>query len=96
MPEITLTDQPRLDRRQFIEQLLTAEEDYDPVEELLAMQRDLIELEQKHGMTSSEFSRRYCAGEMGDAVEIVYWVGLHRQYSALKSLVTSPHHLRSK
>lgn len=43
MPEITLTDQPRLDRRQFMERLRTAEEDYDPVEELLDIQRDSIE-----------------------------------------------------
>ena len=86
MPQITFADQPRLDRSQLTKLLREAEEQYDPVDELLDMQREIIALEQKHDISSTELYRRYQAGEIGDAVEIVYWAGLHRQYVELKSI----------
>jgi len=68
--------------------LRAADEHDDPVEELLDLQRELIVFEQKQGIASAEFYRRYHAGEMGDAVEIVHWAGLYRQYVQLKSVIS--------
>lgn len=88
MSQITFADQPRLDRDQLTKVLREAEEQYNPVDELLDMQRELIALEQRYGISSTELHRRFQAGEMGDAVEIVYWASLHRQYVELKSIIS--------
>ena len=88
MPQIVFTDQPRLDKQQLVEILRAADEQYDPVEELLDLQRELLVVEQKQGITSAEFYQRYHAGEMGDAVEIVRWAALYRQYVQLKSMIS--------
>ena len=88
MPQITYANEPRLDREQLIAMLRNAEEQYNPVDELLDLQRELIAFEQAHGMSSAELHRRYHAGEMGDAVEIVRWAGLYRQYVELKSVIS--------
>ena len=88
MPQIVFANEPRLDREQMIEMLRSGDEQYDPVEELLDLQRELIAFEQEHGISSVELHRRYHAGEMGDAVEVVHWAGLYRQYVQLKSVIS--------
>ena len=40
MPQIVFANEPRLDREQMIEMLRSADEQYDPVEELLDLQRE--------------------------------------------------------
>lgn len=45
--------------------------DYDPVDKLLQLQRDLLEREQQYGISSEEFYRRHQVGEMSDDAEIV-------------------------
>jgi hypothetical protein len=61
--------------------------DYDPVDKLLQLQRELLSLEQRYGLSSSEFYRRYQAGEMGDDVEIVGWAGRYRAFVELRSSI---------
>ena len=78
MPKFDLTNHQGMEREQFLAMLRAAEDEYNPVEELLELQRELIALEHKYGLPSSEFAQRYRSGAMGDAVEIVYWAGLHR------------------
>ena len=68
-----------------VETLRTVREqaaDYDPIDKLLQLQRDLLALEQRYDLPSPEFYRRYQAGEMGDDVEIVGWAGRYRVFSA--------------
>ncbi|WP_374689349.1 hypothetical protein [Promineifilum sp.] len=65
-----------------------ADETYDPLEELLRLERELAQLEAEHGMSSSEFFKRYQAGEMGDAVEVVTWAGRYRLYLNLKRAIS--------
>jgi hypothetical protein len=50
--------------------------------------RELGELEQKHGMPSLEFYRRFRAGELGDSSEFVRWAGLC--YMAVRNGVLTP------
>lgn len=65
---------------EFAQLLREGDEQYDPVEELLSLERELAHLEEKHNMPSSEFYQKYQRGEMGDAVEFVRWAGRYRLY----------------
>jgi hypothetical protein len=69
--------------------LQDAEENYDPVEELLLLERQLAQLEQAHNMTSAEFYGRYKSGEMGDDAKFVAWVGRYRLFIRLKETISS-------
>lgn len=74
---------------EFLQQLREADEQYDPVEKLLTLERQLAVLEQKHGITSPEFFQRYQAGAMGDSVEFVSWAGRYRLYRELKAAISA-------
>ena len=74
-----------------VETLRTVREqaaDYDPIDKLLQLQRDLLALEQRYDLPSPEFYRRYQAGEMGDDVEIVGWAGRYRVFLELRDSIT--------
>ena len=73
----------------FAQQLREVSAQYDPVEKLLSLERDMAQFEQTHGLSSSEFFRRYQAGTMGDAIEYVRWAGRYRLYRSLKELISS-------
>jgi hypothetical protein len=40
-------------------------------------ERDLCEFEERYGMESGEFYRRFEAGELGDAMDFFEWAGLY-------------------
>lgn len=40
-------------------------------------ERDLSEMEERHGMDSAEFYRRFSAGELGDDLDWFEWAGLY-------------------
>ena len=73
---------------EFRRRLREAHEQYDPVETLLTLQRELIALETKHAITSDVAYQRYQAGEAGDTLEFIWWVGRYRQYMQLKSTIS--------
>jgi len=73
----------------FAQQLREVSAQYDPVEKLLSLERDMAVFEQTHGITSSEFFRRYQAGMMGDAIEYMRWAGRYKLYQSLKGLISS-------
>jgi hypothetical protein len=74
---------------EFLQQLREADDQYDPVEKLLTLERQLAVLEQKHGIISAEFFQRYQAGAMGDSVEFVGWAGRYRLYRELKAAISA-------
>ena len=74
---------------EFMRQLASEDEHYDPVEKLLALERDLFVLEQKYGFTSEEFYQRYQSGMAGDALEFVSWAGRYRLYRNLRQAISS-------
>ena len=41
------------------------------------MQRELKPFERQYGMSSEKCYRRFTAGELGDAADIVEWMGLY-------------------
>jgi len=73
---------------EFAQLLRERDEQYDPVEELLSLERELIHFEEKYNIPSSEFCQKYQQGEMGDAVEFVRWAGRYRLYLNLKEAIS--------
>lgn len=45
--------------------------------QLEEVQRELEPFERQYGMSSEECHRRFMAGELGDAADIVEWMGLY-------------------
>ena len=89
MPIIEFNQENKLSVAELRQQLQEAEENYDPVEELLLLERQLAQLEQTHNLTSAEFCRRYQAGEMGDELDFVAWDGRYRLYLRLKESISN-------
>lgn len=44
---------------------------------LTAARRELEPFEQRYGMSSEECHRRFMAGDMGDAADVIEWMGLY-------------------
>ncbi len=45
--------------------------------QLLEVQRELEPFEQQYGLTSEEGYQRFLAGELGDAGDVMEWMGLY-------------------
>lgn len=88
MPKFTYTDGNLPDPELLRRQLREASEQYDPVDELLAVERELIDLERRRCMTSAEFYARFLAGEGGDLPDDVAWVGLYEGFLSLKTTIS--------
>ena len=69
--------------------LQDVEENYDPIEELLHLERQLALLEQTHDLASADFYRRHQAGEMGDDLAFIVWPGRYRLYLRLKETISN-------
>jgi len=89
MPTIEFNQNNQPSVAELRQLLQNAEENYDPIEELLHLERQLAQLEQTHGLTSAEFYRRYQDGEMGDDVAYVAWAGRYRLYLRLKRTISN-------
>jgi hypothetical protein len=89
MPTFEFNSETMPTPEEFARMLREASEQYDPVEELLRLERELVRLEQKYGKSSAEFYGQYRQGLAGDAVEIVGWAGLYELYIDLKRTVSN-------
>lgn len=95
MPVYDLNERTSLEPEYFARLLRERDQSYDPLEELLRLERELNELERqyqaKHNepLSSAEFYERYRNGEMGDAIELVRWAGRYRLYKNLKDAISS-------
>jgi len=49
------------------------------------LERDLHELEQQYGMSSEEFTRRWQAGQMPDAADLMDWNALYCMASQIRA-----------
>lgn len=88
MRMIVIDSHTKLSVDSFLQRLNEAEQEYDPVDELLELKEELESFEQKYDMPSTEFYRRYLAGEMGDSIEVIGWAGTHRLYTQLKMAIS--------
>ena len=55
-----------------------------PIDDLIRLVRELTLLEQKHGLSSSEFYQRYQRGEMGDELDVMRWATEYEIYQEMK------------
>jgi hypothetical protein len=55
-----------------------------PLDDFVQLVRDLTLLEQKYGLDSAEFYKRYQRGEMGDELEIMRWASKFEIYEEMK------------
>ena len=89
MPTIEFNQENKPSVAELRQLLQDSGENYDPVEELLQLERQLARLEQTYDLTSAEFYRLYQAGEMGDDVNYVAWNGRYRLYLRLKETISN-------
>jgi hypothetical protein len=89
MPTIEFNQDNKPSLEELRQLLQESGENYDPVEELLQLERQLVQLEQTYNLTSAEFYQRYQAGEFGDEVKFVAWVGRYRLYLRLKKTISN-------
>ena len=73
---------------EFRRLLREASENYDPVDELLILERALRDLERLHGVSSAEFYGRFVAGEAGDDLELIGWAGRYEAFLRLKTAIS--------
>jgi len=85
MPVVEFTQETMPEtRKEFSRLLEEARRDANPLDDLLALGRQLLSFEQQYDMTSAEFYARYKRGEMGDDADLVRWAGRYRLYCELK------------
>jgi hypothetical protein len=88
MPALQLTD-VKLTRDVLREWWQRQDEQCDPLEELLRLERMLSQLEWQHGLDSAEFYHRFQSGEMGDDLTYVRWAGQYQLYLNLKQTISA-------
>lgn len=88
MPTFHYEDGQLPEPEAFARQLQEARAHYDPIDELLSLERKLMLREQQSGQSSAEFYARFLAGEGGDSPDAVVWVGLYEAYLHLKASIT--------
>jgi hypothetical protein len=85
MPVIEFTQETMPETREEFSLLLEeARRNANPLDDLLALGRQLLSFEQRYDMTSAEFHSRYKRGELGDDMDFVRWAGRYRLYCELK------------
>ena len=88
MPHLSYDENSMPTPEEFRKALREASEKYDPIDDLLYLQRELILLEEKYGISSEEFYRLFYEGKMGDDVDMIWWVGCYREFMHLKDAVS--------
>ena len=87
MPTIHFANEPLPSPDEFHRLLREAGEHYDPLEELLTLERELAAHEQRFGLSSAEFHQRFLAGQTGDDPDMVGWAGRYEAYLRLKQAI---------
>jgi hypothetical protein len=89
MAKVEFTNEKLPPLVEFMRQISNQDAQYDPVETLLSLERDLFILEQKYGLSSAEFYQQYQAGIAGDALEFVSWAGRYHLYRNLRQAISA-------
>ncbi|HMT21498.1 MAG TPA: hypothetical protein PKE20_09695 [Promineifilum sp.] len=88
MPAFEFTGQKIPLFNEVLNLLQEAEARYDPLEELLRLERELASLEMTYSRSSADFFERYQAGELGDDFAYITWAGRYRLYLNLKRTIS--------
>jgi hypothetical protein len=87
MPTFHYADEPLPPPDELRRLLREAGERYDPLEELLTLERELAAREQRFNISSADFYQRFLAGQTEDDPEIIGWVGRFEAYLRLKQAI---------
>jgi hypothetical protein len=68
--------------RQALRQALN---DTTPLDDFVQLIRDLARYEIRYGMNSANFSARFEAGELGDAIDLIRWADKFEIYQETKA-----------
>ena len=55
-----------------------------PIDDLIELTRELVQMEIKYKMSSDEFYKKFQKGEMGDSMEIMEWATSFEMQKSLK------------
>lgn len=69
---------------EFRQALWQAIENVSPVDDFIAIVKNLTILEQDYGMDSADFYARFQRGEMGDAMGFMRWATKYEMYREMK------------
>lgn len=86
MSSVTMTAQTIPSSGAALQQLLQDTlERTSPLEDFIQLVRDLMRFELQYGLNSSDFFRRFEAGEMGDAIDFMQWANKYEMYQEMKA-----------
>lgn len=74
---------------EFQRDLAEAIANSNPIDDLLELAAELRCYEEKYGMASDEFYRRFKAGELGDDFDLFGWSSCFRMYSNTRRAIES-------
>jgi hypothetical protein len=87
MPTHHFSNEPLPSPDALRHRLREASERYDPLEELLTLERELAAREQQHNLASADFHAQFVAGQLGDDPDFVGWAGRYEAYLRLKQAI---------
>jgi hypothetical protein len=64
-----------------------------PEKDLDLLVEELKRFEKQYGISTVEFYRKFCAGKMGDSMDVIEWAGLYEGYMII---MRKRHRARSK
>jgi len=87
MPTIRIDNIKEWTPEQFETTLREAMEKQSPIDDLLDLATQLVLLEKRHDMKSSEFYEKFERGEMGDDTDFIWWASLYELFRDLKTKI---------
>ena len=89
MAKITITKENLLSPNEFkalLEQMTALS---SPLEDILALLRELVAYEDNFNMSSDVFYARFMRGQMGDDLSFIMWAGQYESYLEAKQDIAS-------
>jgi hypothetical protein len=84
MRKVTITkSMPEHEVKRRLREFARQREKTSPEEDLDALVEELKQFEKKFGMSTVEFYRKFCAGKMGDSMDVIKWAGLYEGYVSI-------------
>jgi hypothetical protein len=84
MAKITITKDNLLSSAEFRTLLEQMSNRSSPLEDMLALLRELVAYEEQYNMESDVFYARFMRGEMGDDLPFIMWAGQYEAYLEAK------------
>ncbi len=87
MSVIKIENSKEMSAEEFQQTLQEAWESGSPLDDLLEIVWQLVELEQKYEMKSADFIEKFRRGEMGDEMDFIWWASIYALYLDLRERI---------